>query len=67
MVKSTIPLPYELDKDDMLVVRGVPAFVCRQCGESFVEMAVVRELEQIVKNARKNGVTLGFIEYKNAA
>ena len=64
---STIALPYEMDKDLMLVVKGVPAWVCKQCGDSFVEIDVARELERIVKNARKDGVTLGFIEYRHAA
>ncbi len=67
MEKSTIALPYEMNKEYMLVVRGVPAFVCRQCGDSFVEIEIVRELERIVNDARKDGVTLGFIEYRRAA
>jgi YgiT-type zinc finger domain-containing protein len=67
MEKSTIALPYEMDKDSMLVVKGIPAWVCKQCGDSFVEIEIVRDLERIVKNARKDGVTFGFIEYRRAA
>jgi YgiT-type zinc finger domain-containing protein len=67
MEKKNIALPYEISRDYMLVIRGVPALVCRQCGDSFVEIEIVRELELIVENARKDGVTLGFIEYRQAA
>jgi len=67
MEKSTVALPYEMNRDYMIVVRGVPAWVCRQCGDSFVEIEIVRELERIVKNAQKDGVTFGFIEYRQAA
>lgn len=67
MEKADIALPYEVNKEYMLVIKGVPAFVCRQCGDSFVEIEIVRELERIVKNAQKDGVTYGFIEYRQAA
>ncbi len=67
MEKSAIAMPYEMDKEYLLVVRGVPAWVCNQCGDSFIEIGVVRELERIVANARKDGVTLGFIQYQDAA
>jgi len=67
MEKSSIALPYEMGEGLMIVVKGVPAWVCKQCGDSFVDIEIVRDLERIVANARRNGVTLGFIDYPQAA
>jgi len=67
MVKGRTNLPYEMGEEEILVVKGVPAWVCRQCGESFVEIEVVRRVEKIVGTAEKDGVTLGFIRYRDAA
>jgi len=38
----------------VVVVRDVPAQVCVQCGESWIEDAVSEKLELIVKDARKH-------------
>ncbi len=67
MEKSTVTLPFDMENGDMVVVKHVPAYVCKQCGDSFIEIEIFRELEKIVETARKDGVTLGFIEYKEAA
>ena len=50
-----------------VTVKGVPALVCKQCGEPFVEIAELRVVEKIVDSAEKDGITLGFIRYKEAA
>lgn len=67
MVKSRTNLPHEMEEDQMVVVKDVPALVCRQCGDSFIEIDVLRVVERIVAVAEKDGVTLGFIRYKEAA
>lgn len=67
MEHSAISISYDLDNEYMLVFEGVPAWVCRQCGDSFVGISVVNELERIVVTARKDVVMLGFIEYREAA
>ena len=67
MEKSRTNLPYELGKEYMVVVKDVPALVCKQCGEPFVEISELRIVEKIVDTAEKDGVTLGFIKYKDAA
>ena len=36
----------------IVVVRGVRAAVCSQCGEEWIDDASAREVEQIVNNAR---------------
>lgn len=67
MVKAKTILPYEISNKHMVVVKDVPALICRQCGEPFIEIKTLRVVERIVENAKKDGVTLGFINFKKAA
>jgi len=67
MIKGKTHLPYEMGEEEILVVRDVPAWVCEQCGESFVEIEVVRRVEKLLTTAQRDGVTFGFIKYREAA
>ncbi len=40
----------------VVVVRGVPAEVCQQCGEAYTDEDTTRQLERIVDKARRAGV-----------
>ena len=40
------------------VVRGVPAEVCQQCGETYTDETTTRQLEKIVEKARRAGVVV---------
>jgi len=60
-------LPYEFGNNRLIVIKGVPALVCEQCGEVFVDISVARIAENIAKTSEKEGVTLGFVEYRDAA
>jgi YgiT-type zinc finger domain-containing protein len=42
----------------VVVVRGVPAEVCQQCGETYTDEATTRQLEKIVEKARRAGVVV---------
>ncbi len=66
LISETI-LPYEIGDDQVIVVKSVPALVCRQCGEAFIEIETVRTLEQIVDRAEKSGIISGFLRYRDAA
>ena len=37
----------------VVVVRDVPAMVCEQCGEEWIDDAVAEKLEEIVDDARE--------------
>jgi YgiT-type zinc finger domain-containing protein len=37
----------------VVVVRNVPATVCTQCGADWIDDAVAKRIEEIVKDARK--------------
>ena len=67
MLNAKTNLPYEMGEERMVIVKDVPALVCRQCGEPFIEIEVVREVEKIVTVAEKDGVMLGFVKYREAA
>ena len=67
MDKGKTNLPFEVGGDRVIVVKDVPAWVCKQCGDFFVEIEVARKVEGIVAAAEKDGVMLGFVKYKEAA
>jgi len=55
---------YEIEST-VVVVRGVPAEVCQQCGEAYTNEATTRRLEKIVDQARHAGVVV-IQEYQAA-
>lgn len=67
MEKGTTSLPYELGREKLIVVRDVPALVCDQCGEVFIESPILKKVEALLETAEKSGMTLGFLEYREAA
>jgi YgiT-type zinc finger domain-containing protein len=64
---SKTNLPFETGENQLVLVKDVPARVCKQCGESFVDFNVARRVEDIVNVAKKDGVMLGIITYQEAA
>ncbi len=67
MERGETNLPYELDGERIIVVKDVPALVCVQCGDAFVEIEVLRRVEKILARAERDGLVMGFVEYKRAA
>jgi hypothetical protein len=51
----------------VIVVLNVPARVCEQCGEEYVDMKVARNVEQLIDRAERDGLRMGFVEYAAAA
>ncbi len=64
--KGVTTFPVELE-GGFLLVKGVPADVCKQCGEVFIPDDVAETLETIVSRARKEKVEIEIISYKMAA
>lgn len=50
----------------VVVIRGVPAKVCNQCGEEWIENTAAKELEKIVENARLTHCQLEVISFQPA-
>lgn len=67
MIKGKTNMPYELAEDRVIVIKDVPALICPQCGEIFIEATVLREVEKLIDSAEKGGMVLGFILYHQAA
>lgn len=56
-----------LERDGMtLVVKGVPAQVCPNCGEEYVEEDVAAQLLEIVETAARAGVQVDIRQYRAA-
>lgn len=60
-------LPYEIGHDRFIVVKDVPALVCAQCGETYIEAHILRVVEKLINAAEKDGMLLGFVLYQEAA
>ncbi|MEW6200426.1 MAG: type II toxin-antitoxin system MqsA family antitoxin [bacterium] len=53
-----------LERDSAtIVVKSVPARVCNNCGEEYVDEEVMRSLERTVQEAARNGVQVDVREY----
>ena len=49
----------------VVVLRGVPADVCQQCGEAYTNEATTRQIEKIVDQSRRAGAVI-IQEYQAA-
>lgn len=47
----------------VIVVRGVPADVCRQCGEAFLSVEVADEVSRRADKAVENGAEIEILKY----
>jgi YgiT-type zinc finger domain-containing protein len=48
----------------VVVVRGVHATLCSQCGEEWISNATAEELERIVSDARSRGLQVEVTAFK---
>lgn len=65
----TIPgkVTVTLERDGMtLVVKGVPARVCENCGEAYLDEAISRQLLETAEKAVRAGVQVEIREYAAA-
>ncbi len=57
-------ITYSFDSGrNLLVVRKVPAMVCEQCGEEWIDNATAKSLEQLTNNARDKKHQFEVISY----
>jgi YgiT-type zinc finger domain-containing protein len=50
-----------------VVVRQVPALVCSQCGEAWIEEPVAARLESVVHSSRRNPSVVQVFEWGHVA
>jgi YgiT-type zinc finger domain-containing protein len=49
----------------IIIVKDVPASVCNQCGEEWINSKIAKELEKIIESARKQKLQLEIIPFIN--
>lgn len=47
----------------IIIVKNVPANVCKQCGEAFFDHEIVKRLEAIVEQTRQSKAEITVINY----
>lgn len=48
----------------LLVVRNVPAKICKKCGEEWIDNPVAKKLESLVKKVKSKRKECEIIQYK---
>lgn len=61
MIEGTTTFTVDYDKG-VIVIRHVPALVCDQCGESWVEDSQSEKLEALVQEAKSHSRQLEVID-----
>jgi YgiT-type zinc finger domain-containing protein len=54
-----------VDLDNFIIIKNVPAKVCKQCGENYLEHKVALEIEKIIDNYRESAAEVIIINYFN--
>jgi YgiT-type zinc finger domain-containing protein len=49
----------------IIIVKNVPASVCKQCGDYFVDTDTALKLEAIVEEAKKNKAEVLIVRYND--
>lgn len=65
--EGTTALTFQMSEGRVIVVKDVPALICKQCGEESINLENSKVVERLVKKAIADGITMGFIQYNNAA
>lgn len=47
----------------IIIIKNVPANVCKQCGEAFFDNDTVKKLESIVNQAKQSNAEITVINY----
>lgn len=51
----------------IIIIKDVPANVCKQCGEYFIENNVALKLEKIIEEVVKNKAEIFVVNYSEMA
>lgn len=54
-------------EDKIIIIKNVPAMVCDQCGESYIDDQHARKLEELVDSARLQGMEIVIMNYATIA
>lgn len=67
MKKGKTVLTFQMSDAEIVVVHDVPALVCDQCGEEYVDNDTAKKVEEKVERALADGLKMGFIDFNTAA
>ncbi len=62
MKKGRVNFPVDVE-GNFILIREVPAHVCEQCGEYFLEDDVAEVIEEIVKKAKATNVEFEILKF----
>lgn len=62
LIKGNINHIVDLD-GHIIIIKGVPANVCKQCGEYFLKNDIALKVEKIVEEAKKNKAEIFVLNY----
>jgi YgiT-type zinc finger domain-containing protein len=51
----------------IIIIKGVPANICKQCGEYFIDNDIALKLERIVEEILKNKAEIFVVNYSEMA
>lgn len=66
LVKGNVNHVVDFD-GHIIIVKGVPASICKQCGEYFLENRIAIKVEKIIEDAKKNKAEIIVINYSEMA
>jgi len=66
MVKGTTTITLEKDLST-IVFKDVPALICENCGEKYIEDYITKDLLKKASDIFKNGVEVDIRKYREAA
>lgn len=67
MSEGTTVVTITMESSRIIVVKNVPALLCEQCGEEYVNLSTSKNVEKQVKKAMDDGINMGFLSYTMAA
>ena len=62
MREGEVNVPVDLE-DRFILIKGVPALICQECGEYFVSDEVMERLESIVEEAKSRNVEIEILRF----
>ncbi len=51
-------------EETIIIIKGVPAKVCKQCGEQYFDDKTAENIEAIVNDLKKIPIELSIVNYK---
>lgn len=62
MKKTIVNFPVDL-KTYFILIKGVPARVCKQCGEFYINDKVHMQIERIVRKVKETTIELESVKF----